>query len=180
MFKNIADSRVQQARIARTKFFFADRDSFMKQLVHEIRVGIRYANKKGLIPAFRLNGTSDLPWSNYIAEDNKNLFELFPDVQFYDYTKSRVRSDYPNYHLTFSMSESNEFACHTLQQTSNVNVAVVFRKELPAEYNGLPVINGDIHDLRFLDPVKCIVGLRAKGKAKKDTSGFVKDVVAHN
>jgi len=103
--------------------------------------------------------------------------------QFYDYTKNIRRAlayaagQYPaNYHLTFSRSESNaDDVARAL--LAGVNVAVVFRKALPATWGGRPVIDGDAHDLRFLDPRGVIVGLRAKGRAKRDVSGFVVDAV---
>jgi len=79
----------------------------------------------------------------------------------------------PNYHLTFSRSESNGRACD-LVAAKGGNIAAVFScTELPAMYKGVPVANGDLHDLRFLDPSPCYVGLVAKGKAKSDKSGFV-------
>ena len=52
----------------------------------------------------------------------------------------------------------------------------MFRNKLPKTFKGLPVIDGDKDDLRFLDPQGVIVGLIAKGKAKQDKSGFVIDV----
>ena len=125
-----------------------------------------------MTPAIRVNGTSDLP--RLVTP----LAEEFADVQFYDYTKlpkpwTRVK---PNYDLTFSRSETNERDC--LDALNNgINVAVVFSTKktepLPDEYLGYEVINGDEHDLRFLDKKGVIVGLTAKGRAKRDTSGFV-------
>ncbi len=99
---------------------------------------------------------------------------MFPQVQFYDYTKvlGRKVGDIPNYHLTFSNADGNINDVLAAIQ-AGLNIAVVFKKELPKTYLGLPVINGDETDLRFLDPKGVIVGLKAKGKAKKDTSGFV-------
>ena len=107
-----------------------------------------------------------------------NVFECFPDVQFYDYTKvlGRKVSGIPNYHLTFSAADGNDLDVKKAI-LQGLNVAVVFgikkTQPMPETYNGLPVFNGDESDLRFLDP-KGVVGLYAKGKAKKDTSGFVK------
>jgi len=99
--------------------------------------------------------------------------ELFPEVQFYDYTKHPNRKNIPvNYHLTFSRAEDND---EDIKQAlkNGLNIAVVFEKYLPETFMGLPVIDGDKNDLRFLDPVNSIVGLVAKGKAKKDETGFV-------
>mgnify|MGYP003341531836 FL=1 len=159
---------IQKARIRKTKMFFEQRDQFMADLESDIRAGIKQAEKMNMIPAFRLNGTSDLAWEKY------GIIEKFPEVQFYDYTKivGRKVSHLKNYHLTFSNADGN--INDVLKAKSNgMNVAVVFRKELPATYLGRKVINGDETDLRFLDEKNVIVGLKAKGKAKKDTSGFV-------
>ena len=84
-----------------------------------------------------------------------------------------ARGEYPpNYHLTYSLNEDNyNKAIEVLKNGGNV--AVVFRKDLPQNFNGYKVINGDEHDLRYLDEKNVVVGLKAKGKAKKDTSGFV-------
>lgn len=166
--KGETTNAIQQARIRKTKMFFEQRDAFIEQLKKDIRLGIKQAEKKGLIPAFRLNGTSDISWEKY------GIIEEFPEVQFYDYTKvlGRKVSHLPNYHLTFSNADGN--LNDVLKAVaSGMNVATVFRKDLPATYLGKKVINGDETDLRFLDEKGVIVGLKAKGKAKKDTSGFV-------
>jgi hypothetical protein len=165
---------IQQARIRKTKMFFENRPAFLSALLKDIVKTIKYAEKKGLIPVFRLNGTSDLSWEKYEILDGRNIFQMFPQVQFYDYTKvlGRKVGDIPNYHLTFSNADGNINDVLAAKQ-AGLNIAVVFKKELPKTYLGLPVINGDETDLRFLDPKGVIVGLKAKGKAKKDTSGFV-------
>lgn len=173
--------RTQDARIRRSKMFMEQRNDFMALLVKDIEAGIRKAKRNGMIPAFRLNGTSDIRWENIevFEIDDKtatlwpNLMTKFQDVQFYDYTKLPNRTDIPkNYHLTFSASESNS-AHVELAIDKGMNVAVVF-KSRPEAYLGLPVIDGDETDLRFLDAKSVIVGLSAKGKAKKDNSGFVR------
>tara|TARA_R100000734_G_C3294869_1_gene86167 strand:+ start:131 stop:463 length:333 start_codon:yes stop_codon:yes gene_type:complete len=109
-----------------------------------------------------------------------NIFEIFPNVQFYDYTKIYKRdvSNIPNYHLTWSYSQANKDYAKEYKTALNngMNIAVVFRDKLPAAFLGLPVIDGDKDDLRFLDSKGVVVGLKAKGDAKKDTSGFVIDV----
>ena len=165
---------IQQARIRKTKQFFEQRQEFLNELTVEIIKTRVKAEKLGLIPVFRLNGTSDLAWEKYtIGDTNLNIFQMFPEVQFYDYTKinNRKISHIPNYHLTFSNADGNEMDVR-LAISNGMNVAVVFDK-LPETYLGRKVINGDETDLRFLDEKKVIVGLKAKGKAKKDTSGFV-------
>lgn len=164
---------VQEARKRRTAFYKLHRTAFEAALSVDIGKFVRTAERKGLTPCVRVNGTSDL---RALAV---NMAQRFPHVQFYDYTK--ITPKYPallpkNYHLTFSRSESNASEVENAL-AFNVNVAVVFStargKALPTEWCGRPVIDGDEHDLRFLDPRGVIVGLRAKGRARKDTSGFV-------
>jgi len=165
--KNGLINPIHAARLKRTQLFFNDRGAFLDQLEKEIKAGIRWAIKRDLKPVFRLNGTSDLRWESY------GIIQKFNDIQFYDYTKLWNRRNIPsNYHLTFSRAESNQK--ETLNAVVNgLNIAAVFRHELPKKYLGLNVINGDKHDLRFLDPARACVGLIAKGKAKHDKSGFV-------
>jgi len=162
---------IQQARIRKTRMFFEARDAFMAALEADIKLGIRQAAKLGLTPVFRLNGTSDLAWEKY------GIIEKFPQVQFYDYTKvlGRKIAHLPNYHLTFSAADGND-ADVAKAVSAGMNVAAVFDK-LPSEYMGREVINADEHDLRFLDPKGVIAGLKAKGRAKKDTSGFVRRMI---
>ena len=184
MFKKGATTNtIQEARIRKTQFFFEERAGFMEWLVADIKLAIKQSVKKGLIPVFRLNGTSDLSWEKYeVIRDGKlyrNIFAAFPDVQFYDYTKvlGRKVADIKNYHLTFSAADGNDNdVVKAIQQDYNVATVFGIKKTLPMPetYNGLPVFNGDESDLRFLDPKGVVVGLYAKGKAKKDTSGFVK------
>lgn len=162
---------IQEARIRKTKMFFEDRAGFMAQLEKDIKLGIKQAARLGLTPVFRLNGTSDLAWEKY------GIIEKFPQVQFYDYTKvlGRKVSHLPNYHLTFSAADGNDAdVARAIEQ--GMNVAAVFDR-LPEVYMGRQVINADDTDLRFLDPKGVIAGLKAKGRAKKDTSGFVRRVI---
>jgi len=165
---------IQKARIRKTQYFFEDRDAFMKDLYHDIVRAKKFAERKGLIPVFRLNGTSDLSWEKYeVGTTGMNLFQLFPTTQFYDYTKilGRKVAQYKNYHLTFSQADGNDAdVAKAIEQ--GYNIAAVF-DEMPETYMGLPVINADDTDLRFLDPKGCVAGLKAKGRAKKDYSGFV-------
>jgi hypothetical protein len=181
--KGESTNMIQQARIRKTKMFFENRTEFMAQLVKDIELGIKQSIKKDLIPVFRLNGTSDLSFEKYEVIRNgrlyRNIFSAFPDVVFYDYTKvlGRKVSNIPNYSLTFSAADGNDNdVMKAIAQ--GYNIAVVFgvkkSEPLPTEYLGLEVFNGDESDLRFLDPKNVIVGLYAKGKAKKDESGFVK------
>jgi hypothetical protein len=158
---------IQKARIRKTKYFFEARDYFMQDLYEDIKKAIRFAERKGLTPVFRLNGTSDLSWEKYTIND-KNIFELFPTVQFYDYTKvlGRKVSQYKNYHLTFSKADGND---------ADVAEALLQGMSVVAVYDKIPagVPSADETDLRFLDPKGIMLGLKAKGKAKKDYSGFV-------
>lgn len=169
---------IQNARIRKTTAFFNDRANFMNQLVKEIRKVVKSSQKHNMTPAIRLNGTSDLRWEVYpVMVDGvkyDNIMAVFPNIQFYDYTKIPNRKNIPsNYQLTFSLAESNmDNAITALVQ--GMNVAAVFRtKNYPKRFLGRRVVDGDKTDLRFLDPKGVIVGLSAKGKAKKDVSGFV-------
>lgn len=171
---------VQQARIRKTKMYIQQRDLFLTLLVKDITALQRKAVKLGKIPVVRLNGTSDIDWENVAIGDKKNIFELFPNVQFYDYTKRVARlkmNELPsNYYLVFSMSEVNEVVAKRVLSLG-FNVATVFRGSIPALWNEIEVINGDEHDLRFIEGYQGkIIGLKAKGKAKKDSTGFVKDI----
>jgi hypothetical protein len=171
-------SSVRNARISKTYMFRDNRDSFMASLVWSIEKTIRQADRLGLTPCIRLNGTSDIKWENIPTDDGLNIFERFPQVQFYDYTAVLDRdavldSKWSNYHITFSRKESK--ANHRDADKAmllGVNVAAVYRnidKALELD----DTVNGDLHDLRFLDVKGKIVALKAKGDAKKDTSGFV-------
>jgi hypothetical protein len=184
MFKKGESTNViQEARKRKTLFFFEERTGFMEWLVKDIELAIKQSIKKKLIPVFRLNGTSDLAWEKYEVVRNgklyRNIFSAFPDVQFYDYTKilGRKTQNIANYHLTFSAADGNDADVRKAIK-QGYNVATVFglkkTEPMPDEYMGLPVFNGDESDLRFLDPEGVVVGLYAKGKAKKDISGFVK------
>lgn len=173
--KGETTNAIQKARIRKTKYFYEDRAGFMLDLAYDIQKGIKMAEKLGLKPVFRLNGTSDLSWEKYEVPVfcTRNIFELYPNVQFYDYTKvlGRKVSDIPNYFLIFSKADGNDSDVGKAM-AQGMNVAAVF-DEVPGEYMGKEVINADETDLRFLDPKGVIAGLKAKGKAKKDYSGFV-------
>ena len=180
MFKKGETTNViQQARIRKTQMFFEERKGFFEWLVADIKLAIKQSARLGLTPVFRLNGTSDLSFEKYEVADGKNIFQLFPQVQFYDYTKilGRKVAHIDNYHLTFSAADGNDTDVLGAM-SQGYNVATVFglkkTQPMPDNYQGRTVYNGDESDLRFLDPKGVIVGLYAKGKAKKDTSGFVK------
>ena len=170
MFKKGENTNmIQKARIRKTVQFFTDREQFMKDLYQDIVKAKKFADKQGLIPVFRLNGTSDLSWEKYtVGTTDMNLFQLFPTVQFYDYTKvlGRKTAGYSNYHLTFSKADGND---------ADVQKALAQGMSVVAVYDEIPagVPSADETDLRFLDPKGVMLGLKAKGRAKKDYSGFV-------
>jgi hypothetical protein len=175
---------IQNARIRRTRMFFERRDTFMMLLVNDIAKAISKAERAGFVPCFRLNGTSDIRWETIKIDDGgtqKNVFELFPDVTFYDYTKIANRKNVPaNYNLTFSLADGNDASARKAL-ANGMNVAAVFRnKDTVARvqvegFMGAPVFNGDDSDLRFLDPRGHVIALYAKGNARRDASGFVRD-----
>ena len=173
-----AFSNVQKARIEKTRAFFKDRNAFMGKLIKEIESAIKNAAKNGFKPAFRLNLTSDLPFEK-IKYNGKSVFAMFPKVQFYDYTASIARmtaflgGEMPkNYHLTFSRKENTPDTLVESVLASGGNVAIVF-DQLPKKYKGRVVRDGDVSDVRFKDGRGVVVGLKAKGKARYDKSGFV-------
>lgn len=197
-----AFNSVQKARIAKTRKMRDDRAEFMAQLQADIVALDRKAKRDGMTPLVRLNGTSDIPWEFMPHGGYSNLMDMFSHIQFYDYTKSHGRMSKflaggmpKNYHLTFSRSECNG------EDTANVleaggNVAVVFStvkgQRLPKTWSGYKVIDGDVDDVRHknggnnnahgangsrsMRASGVVIGLRAKGKARKDTSGFVVQV----
>ena len=177
--KGETTNAIQKARIRKTKMFYEQRQDFMLTLKKDIELAIKQSKKLGLIPVIRLNGTSDLSWEKYDMIPGQNVFECFPDIQFYDYTKilGRKVKGIANYNLTFSAADGNDADVYSAI-SQGYNIATVFgikkTDPMPESYNGLPVSNGEESDLRFLDPKGVVVGLYAKGKAKKDTSGFVK------
>ena len=166
-------SNVKNARLRKAKLFNNNRGEFMAQLIEDIHKLKRQAKKQSLQPVIRLNGTSDIEWEN-IKLGEFNIFELFPELQFYDYTKNPNRKNLPkNYDLTFSYSGVESFIKFNRQAFDNkMRVATVF-KIMPAQFMGREVINGENTDARFIEDKNVIVGLIAKGKARKDTTGFV-------
>ena len=166
---------INRARIVKTLAYHFDTPRFIQTIKKSIKSLLVKAKNKGLIPIVRLNGTSDILW-----ERNTDIIQSFPLVQFYDYTKIVKRLNFTipaNYHLTVSLSEDNEIDAK-FALSKGYNVAAVFRKDLPDTLWGHTVTNGDQTDLRFLDPIGHVIGLKAKGRAKTDRSGFVKDYSA--
>ena len=191
--------KTKKARIKRTNVFFLNREQFIKQLIKEILAHIRKARRMGLIPAVRLNATSDIPWERvqikydgqvYSKLDDinspstyQNLMELFPDVIFYDYTAFPwdKRNNLPgNYSLTFSRKETTTEQEMLDNLNNGRNVAVVMSDlngkplaQLPETYLDYPLVAGDITDQRILDTTPCVISLYPKKDAIKDDSGFV-------
>lgn len=175
---------IQVARVRRTREYFESRPAFMDKLVREIRAFVKSCHRAGFVPTVRLNGTSDLRFESVPVAGERRIMDVFPSLQFYDYTKLTNRRDIPsNYHLTYSLAESEQNRRgHVVAMGEGLNVAVVLRgygisshpQPFPARLWGRPLVDGDESDLRFLDGAGgSYVGLRAKGRAKDDTSGFV-------
>ena len=176
------------ARLNRTKLYLNNPAEYFNMLVTEINAFIKKAGRKGLTPLVRLNGTSDIRYENigFVFEGVyfRNIFEYFPNLQFYDYTKipnreksiNGIQSFPTNYDLTFSYSGADGFQKYNDRALkAGVRIAAVFDRveNIPLTFYGRKVISGDETDVRHLDPVNTIVALYAKGKARKDTSGFV-------
>lgn len=182
-----------KGRLNKARYFLADRDGFINQLVREIARFVQRTRADGSIPLVRLNGTTDIRWERLpVTLDERtacmvgavpgvypDIMALFPDVQFYDYTKIANRKDIPaNYDLTFSYSGTPAFAPYVAQaRAAGMRLAVVFRdkKSIPSTFLGMQCVDGDDSDIRHLDPQGVVVALYAKGRAKTDTSGFVVD-----
>jgi len=172
-----AFSSTQIGRLRKTLFYTQYRQEFLALLEKEIARCVKFINKKGFTPLVRLNGTSDIRWENY------NIINKFPDVQFYDYTKLVNRDNLPaNYDLTFSYSGVEAYLPFVTKAINKgMRIAVVFRNRKVVDrmldnnekFIGLDVVDGDDNDIRHTDPMGSVVALYAKGKAKKDTSGFV-------
>jgi len=168
-----AFSNVQKARIRKTRLFFEAFDTFKEQLFQDIQRFGEGCAKEGNQACVRLNGTSDIAW------ERLGIPQSFPSLQFYDYTKSPLRALQfakgalpSNYHLTFSRSETNQDSAIEILRAGG-NAAFVFSGGLPFIHAGFRVVDGDESDLRFRDPSGVVVGLKAKGKAKRDATGFV-------
>jgi hypothetical protein len=170
---------VLRSRIAKAQWFMRDRKAFMTHAAKHIRAAIAKAKRDKLKLCVRMNGATDIAWESLHVQGELPLVAQFPNVQFVDYTKSVKRALAhargqlpPNYHLTFSRSETNEAQCLEVLAAGG-NVAVVSSLPRPATWNGFPTIDGDQHDLRHLDAFG-VVWLSPKGaKAKATRSGFV-------
>lgn len=165
---------INNSRIKKTKLFFEEREFLVRWIIDEIKNSKKKAENEGYRFSVRLNNTSDLNPETFYIDDNgtkRNLLQLFPDVQFYDYTKVGNRINlvekYPNYDITFSYSGHNMDECKFMLE-NGCRVAMVFNK-VPDEYMGYKVIDGDQYDMRYLDDKNVIVGLKFKRVRNKLT-----------
>jgi len=168
---------VNAARLKKTEYFIANKKAFILQLSNEIMKQYVKAKKGGYKIAFRLNGTSDIDFIFMLQKyANLDISSLSDHATWYDYTKILTKAirykDHPNYTVTFSRSESNQSETDQAIKLG-INVAAVFSGDLPQKYKGATVVDGDSSDLVMLYNKGVILGLKAKGKARKDTSGFV-------
>lgn len=164
---------IQQSRVKKTKLFFEDRPAFMRLLIHEINHAQKKAETAGMTLAVRLNCTSDINPEEFIL-DGKNILQLYPDIQFYDYTKVFNRAEllekYGNYDLTFSFSGENWADCKRVLE-KGYRVAVVFEDTFPEKFKNYPVIDANGYDARFLDAGGIICGLTYKRVANDYING---------
>jgi hypothetical protein len=171
-------SNVMKGRMNKTEYFLQDRKEFMLQVAQEIAKGIKKHGANAM--CVRLNGTSDIPYENIAVAGFDNIMSMFPDVQFYDYTKHPSRNltgkTCNNYDLTFSFSAitPKPISIKGLTNPHNSRAAVVFQKraDIPIVFRNWTVVDGDDTDVRHIEPKSVVVALYAKGKAKNDTSGF--------
>lgn len=183
-----AFAKIQKQRQAKTDFFKADQQAFMLSVAADIWALERKAAKRGMTPLVRLNGTSDICYENIAANQvGMNIFQMFPEVQFYDYTKHPSRNiagkTPGNYDLTYSFSGVTpiKITRKGMANPDNARVAVVFHKrsDIPETFQSMPVVDGDDTDVRHIEPTGVVVALYSKGRGKKDFSGFVQHKGVH-
>lgn len=159
-------TKTHDCRANKTRLFYEQPEFFMAWLIAEIE----YYKQKAIADKYgfsvRLNCTSDIDWHN-VKVNGQNIFEIFPDVQFYDYTKNpnKFKNITPNYHLTLSYTGRNWALCEEVLKAGH-NVAMIFNvkseNDLPETFAGYSVVNGDITDYRIADAKGIIVGLKFK------------------
>lgn len=156
------DNNIQKARLIKTNLFHNEQQFFMEWMIKEIENYETKAKNKGYGFSIRLNGTSDIDWVK-IKYKGKNIFDIFPNVQFYDYTKNHNKfiNKPTNYHLTYSYTGYNWDKCESLLNQGH-NVAMIFNKKLPVAYATYNVVDGDLTDYRPNDGNGVIVGLKWK------------------
>jgi hypothetical protein len=177
-----AMNSVMLSRLRKTLYFNQYRDLFMNQLHNELIRERAKAKRRGYKLIVRLNGTSDIRWENIAVGGYANIMQALPDITYYDYTKLANRKVPANYDLTFSYSGVPDYAPYVAKAVANgERIAVVFRNRAIVDamlangesFLGLTVVDGDNTDIRHLDPKGAVVALYAKGKARRDQSGFV-------
>jgi len=161
---------INKSRITKTRLFFEHHEFFMDWLINEIEAAQRKAIRMTYKLSVRLNNTSDISPEEF-RRNGKNILDIFPDTQFYEYTKVATRVElmkkYPNYDVTFSYTGYNLAVCQEMLE-NNIRVAVVFKK-VPEEFMGYPVIDGDKYDMRYKDDKQVVVGLKYKVNRNKLT-----------
>ncbi len=178
---NSGKNIIKNSRINKTKLFHENNEFFMQWLFADIKAKQKNAIRKGFGFSIRLNGTSDIDWTEYKL-NGQNVFQAFPDITFYDYTKNPTKfmGKPENYHLTFSYSGINTETCKKIL-AKGFNIAVVFNVKdvvnLPETFLGYPVINGDLTDYRVADAKGCVVGLKWKNIANKEDNTLIKNSV---
>lgn len=193
--RGVEGSFINRSRIKKTRLFYENKAHFMDILIHEIATKKAKAERLGYEFSVRLNGTSDIsPLAFRDPKSGKNILELFPTIQFYDYTKvySRIKlmGQYSNYDLTFSYDGYNWDECEKFLQHGG-KVAVVFYSEgnvLPTKFRGFDVVDANGYDMRYLDPKGTIMGLHyhktandyKSGRFVKPNTPFVVDLESEN
>jgi len=171
-----AFSNVIKARQNKTEYYLQDKKGFINQLASELIKIDKKASKNKNQTLIRLNGTSDLDFIFLLKKYANFDISNYNNLHFYDYTKilGKVKkySNDKNYTLTFSRAEDNEQDIFKAVKYG-ANVSAVFNGKLPQTYKGIPVIDGDKTDNEMLKYKGFILGLKAKGKARTDKSGFV-------
>jgi hypothetical protein len=174
---NLKGEMINNSRIGKTKLFFDNKDFFMNWMIFEIKAAKAKAEKIGVKFSVRLNNTSDISPEDFHL-NGQNILQIFPDVQFYDYTKVKDRvgltTKYPNYDLTFSYTGYNLTDCQ-MMLLNKIRVAVVFKK-VPENYMGYKVVNGDKYDMRYKDDEAVIIGLKFK-RVRNQLTDKIKFVV---
>jgi len=164
---------VRLSRDTKARQFMTQRPAYMREVHKQAKRVIAKAHKMGLKPALRFNGSTD------VANAPREIAAAYPEVPVNEYTKSvrfaleNAAGMHPaNLTVCFSRSEINEADCVKVLEAGGL-VSVVFHGEIPATWNGFPTVDGDKHDLLHKQPKGHVVALKAKGAAKRDTTGFV-------
>jgi len=163
---------INSARKARTDYWLSDQSGFLDQLRRELTNFSKLCRKQGVQGVVRLNVLSDIQWERF------GIPQAFPELFFLDYTKlaKRLGKTPSNYKLIFSYSDRPQYAKQVkAAQQTDAPIAVVFKNGIPSEYLDRPVVDGDQSDILNVLAGRVVIGLKAKGPAKKDTGGFVVD-----